>query len=392
LTLWKKALLGALCITLIQIALLLSMHPSDSLLVQYHRLYQWDSYHYGRIAIEGYFARSFDGRFYQESNVAFFPGYPLWIRFFQFLSQIRDVRIAAAIAAQICAVIFWNYFLLILLEWKLPISLITFGVAWIICHPASFFLVAPYSESLFLAALLGFLYWDRRSGKIAFAMTLLHGFIATGTRIVGALCTVVHAGFNILMAHSKIKRGLIVGLITSLGAFSFFLFAYLKWGTWTLYFDNEKKGWGVVPDYLAFLKPALYTPFVPNWRDPNQLSQISVPITVYSFSILIFAELYYRKLNKNNWKHMVQFYSCALPMIYITICGRMSVNFMSMIRYHFPIHVVLILPLLYSVHERGIHERGIKWFLRIASTVLILLFLYMQLELASLYVRGFWVA
>jgi len=41
------------------------------------------------------------------------------------------------------------------------------GALLIAAHPAAFFLVAGYSESLFLMALLGFIYWSTAEGRSA---------------------------------------------------------------------------------------------------------------------------------------------------------------------------------------------------------------------------------
>src|SRR6266478_1825937 len=66
-------------------------------------------------------------------------------------------------------------------------------------HPAAFFLVAGYSESLFLMALLGFIYWSAAEGSSAKFWAAVHGIVMSATRIVGIVCAafpLVHSVFQ----------------------------------------------------------------------------------------------------------------------------------------------------------------------------------------------------
>src|SRR5262249_32319183 len=64
---------------------------------------------------------------------------------------------------------FWTYVLLFLQRWRAPFPLVLAALLAVVAHPCAFFLVARYSEALFLLGLLGFLYWagsDRPAGRV----------------------------------------------------------------------------------------------------------------------------------------------------------------------------------------------------------------------------------
>src|SRR5256886_17661614 len=95
----------------------------------------------------------------EVSNVAFFPAYPAIARLFRDALQI-DTTTALLITAQLAAWGFWTYFFLFCERWKLSSTLRFFGALTIAAHPAAFYLIAGYSASLFLMALVGFIYWS----------------------------------------------------------------------------------------------------------------------------------------------------------------------------------------------------------------------------------------
>src|SRR5260370_8432821 len=93
------------------------------------------------------------------SSVAFFPAYPAIAALFHYGFNI-DTRTALLIVAQLAAWGFWSYFFLLCKRWNISAPLQVCGALLILTHPAAFFLIAGYSESLFLMALLGFIYWS----------------------------------------------------------------------------------------------------------------------------------------------------------------------------------------------------------------------------------------
>ena len=95
----------------------------------------------------------------EVSNVAFFPAYPAIAAVLHHLFHLSLYK-ALLITAQIAAFGFWSYFFLFCDRWKVSPVLQFFGALAILAHPTAFFLVAGYSESLFMMALFGFMYWS----------------------------------------------------------------------------------------------------------------------------------------------------------------------------------------------------------------------------------------
>ena len=123
----------------------------------------------------------------EVSNTGFFPAYPAlaWI-----LHRALDLEAedALLITAQAAALGFWIYFFLFGERWNLPFSWQLLGALAILAHPAAFFLITAYSESLFLMALIGFLYWSGAETRRGRVLAAIHGIVMSATRIVGLPC------------------------------------------------------------------------------------------------------------------------------------------------------------------------------------------------------------
>src|SRR5262249_20340493 len=151
------------------------------------------------------------------------------------------------------------YFFLFCERGKLSGTLSFFGALVIVAHPAAFFLIAGYSESLFLFALLGFIYWSGAGGRVAIIWAALHGMITPAARIVGIPC----AAFPVIrevftkgwMALRDPRRWLqdyggaiAVTIAATFGAVAFFLYCQVRWGRWDMYMLPQEAGWSIEPD------------------------------------------------------------------------------------------------------------------------------------------------
>src|SRR5690606_9731606 len=127
----------------------------------YDSFCRWDGNLYVQITERGYHGEPPGNPVnFQKSNVAFFPGYPLAARWLPgALGGTISYRTAMVLTAQSAAWGFWTYWLLFLARWGTPSRLAALVTTILALHPAAFFLVVAYSESLFLAAALGFLFW-----------------------------------------------------------------------------------------------------------------------------------------------------------------------------------------------------------------------------------------
>src|SRR5262249_14748632 len=141
---------------------------------------------------------------------------------------------------------FWTYFFLFCQRWRLSVPLQVFGALAIAVHPAAFYLVAGYSESLFLMALSGFIYWSTEQGRKARVLADLHRCTASASRIVGLPC----AGIPVVLALSRhgfrptknwrdqlapFRVPVLVAVVSTFGGIAFFAFCQIHWGRWDLY-------------------------------------------------------------------------------------------------------------------------------------------------------------
>src|SRR5438067_7988748 len=154
-------LLGLL-VTMAQLAVaVFLLAPEGPLSFRYNSLVQHDGFWFANIVDRGYqtIVPPINHKVMEVSNVAFFPAYPMFAGFLRWALNL-ETETALPLAAQLAAWGFWTYFFLFCQRWKISPSLRFFGALAIVAHPAAFFLIAGYSESLFLMALLGFVYWS----------------------------------------------------------------------------------------------------------------------------------------------------------------------------------------------------------------------------------------
>src|SRR5947209_955574 len=164
--------------------------PEGPLSFRYNSLVQHDGFWFANIVDRGYqtIVPPINHKVMEVSNVAFFPAYPMFAGFLRGALNL-ETETALPLAAQLAAWGFWTYFFLFCQLWKISPPLRFFGALAIAAHPAAFFLIAGYSESLFLMALLGFVYWSSSAeGGQAKIWAALHGVLMSGTRIVGIPC------------------------------------------------------------------------------------------------------------------------------------------------------------------------------------------------------------
>src|SRR6202043_1478827 len=157
-----KPLLAGLLLTLAQIAVAVCLlAPEGPLSYRYSTLIQHDSYWFANIVDRGYETTvpPISHKMMEVSNVAFFPAYPAIAAILHYGARL-SIYNALLVTAQAAAWGFWSYFFLFCERWNISPLLQFFGALSILAHPTAFFLVAGYSESLFMMALLGFMYWS----------------------------------------------------------------------------------------------------------------------------------------------------------------------------------------------------------------------------------------
>ena len=397
---------AALLLTAAQIAMAVYVAAPSEWTVgdRYTALIQHDSYWFANIVNRGFGTTvpPMDHKVMEVSNVAFFPAYPLLSNFIGSIFHF-DAYQALLVTAQLAAFGFWFYFFLFCQRWKLSPTLTFFGALAIVAHPAAFFLVAGYSESLFLMTLVGFIYWSGAEGRTAKVLAATHGFVMSATRIVGipcALAPVVRAVFANGWRAMRDVRGWVrrygpaiaLSFVATLGAISFFIYCQLRWSRWDMYMLTQEAGWAIKPDYLAFFKPANYHWLLPPLNDPRLASQLTTSITLVLFGAIALCEILPAIRRRTAFTTRAGIYFCAFVIFYISLAGVASVDLESMLRYEFCVHALIVLALLHYLHQLRTPPVLVRAFGMAAVALLSAAGLSLQGWYVWNFTRGNWVA
>src|SRR5213595_3694999 len=359
-----KPLLAGLIITLLQLAMAIGLlAPERPFSERYAALVQHDSHWFMNIIDRGYrtIVPPIDHKVMEVSNVAFFPAYPAIAALFRYGLNI-DTGTALLITAQLAAWGFWSYFFLFCKRWNVSPALQICAALLILAHPAAFFLVAGYSESLFLMALLGFIYWSTAEASSAKILAAAHGILMSATRIVGivcaafpVVCSLFQTGWRGLIEPRRWLRehGPAIGMtfVAACGAIGFFVYSQLRWGHWDIYMLTQAAGWGIIPDYLAVFKPSSYRWLVPALNNPTEASQMTMTLGGVLLLAMMLCELLPIIRRKFAWTTRVGFYFCAAVIYYVSVSGVASVEMESMLRYEFCVHALIVLAILHFLHQ-----------------------------------------
>lgn len=400
----------AVLITAVHVnVLVLGATPPGTWWERYHDFFGHDSNWFRHIIEHGYrtILPPSLGKNMDLSNVAFFPAYPLLAKALtNTLGVLTPTGLMLTCHLATCG--FWFYVLLLARRWQFGLAGTLAVVALIVSHPAALFTVTAYSESLFLMMLLGYVFWSHRTGPVAIALTAIHGFMMTATRIAGvpaAAWPVVHAsaqywrrgwpaseGSRFVPLIKACFRPLVVAAIAASGAASFFLYCHFRFGHWDLYMWTQERGWGVFPNYLALLHPSTYARLWPDWDVPWQVGQLSVPLTMLTFCSMLWWELRAKRQQRTKWRERAGLYFTGFVLFFIAVSGVWSVNLESMIRYQFCTHVFLMLA---GVHAwRDIQVRWPKLRRTTAALAIgaVILGAILQFRYAEIFALGGWVA
>jgi hypothetical protein len=369
----------------------------------YAELINWDGVHYQSVVAEGYHS-PLEPTAKRHGNVGFFPGYPVAAAAVMRLTGL-PLRLALPLTAQLCCWGFWTYLLLLCRRWGVPPRLALWGVLLLAAQPAAFFLVAAYSESLFLMTTLGFIYWSERRGPAAAALAALHGFAMTATRLVG-LPVVVYPLASLWLQADWRRRGaladvlrrsagpLLVGAVAALGVASYFVYCQIQFGRWDLYIKTQEAAWYVKPYAWALFSPRIFEVGLPELKrgvDPDFLSRAATLFLVLAFAALPALEVWRAtRRGDGSWRGRAALYLAAFLLFWGPLCGYWWDHFRSMIRYALPVLVLLVLAVLHGLARRGVAEPGPRVRLLLGAWAAVSVCL--QLALAFRYTHDHWVA
>ena len=354
-----KPLLAGLILTLAQLLIAVCLlAPEGPFSYRYSTLIQHDGYWFMNIVNRGYATTipPINHKVMEVSNVAFFPAYPVLATLLRRALSLETTT-ALLITSQVAAWGFWSYFFLFCERWNLSPTLQFFGAMSIFAHPAAFFLIAGYSESLFLMGLIGFIYWSGAEGRAAKIWAALHGMLMSATRIVGVICAaypIVAKAFREGASGLQDWRGIwsryrpafALTIAAASGAILFFLYCQVRWGHWDLYMLTQAAGWSITPDYLAVFKPSSYRWLLPALNNPTEMSQMSMTIGALLFVVIAICEFLPVVRRSSTLAIRAGIYFCAAAIYYISVSGVACVDMESMLRYEFCAHALIVLAVL----------------------------------------------
>jgi hypothetical protein len=398
-------LLAGCIVTISQVIIAVALlAPEKPLAERYSALVQHDSYWFMNIVDRGYqtVVPPIDRKVMEVSNVAFFPAYPAIAALVRKIFNLSS-EAALLITAQLAAWGFWTYFFLFCKRWKVAPSLQVCGTMLVLANPAAFFLVAGYSESLFLMTLLGFIYWSTAEGRTARVLAAVHGVVMSATRFVGIVCagfpvvrSVFQTGWRSLREPVKWLREnrAAVGLtcVAASGGIAFFVFCQLRWGLWDLYMRTQAAGWGIVPDYLAVVRPESYRWLVPALNDPTEMSQLSMTLGAVLFLAVAVCELVPALRRRADLPVRIGIYFCAAIIYYLSVSGVACVEMESMLRYEFSAYALIVLAFLNFLRQFRTPPIWVRAFGTAAVALVSAAGLCVQGWYVWNFTRGHWVA
>lgn len=357
-------LIGVFHLTLVLVAQLSAVIPLNHKFLGEVSLSNFDGVYYVLIAQNGYGA-------YQQ---AFFPLFPMLIRV---ISEVFNISaVASALLIVNVSLFTFLYMLMRFISLDFGKRIVLWTALFYVVFPTSFFLVAVYTESLFLALIISSFYFMRR-GNLLVASIL--GMFAAATRIVGVFLFPVFL-LELYLEHRKqknnklkliFKKSLPL-LIIPLGTISYMTYLYFKFGDALLFIHVQPAfGAGRSGSQIVLLPQVL-------WRYFKILTTIShtsfdfyialLELVIFTASIVALFFAWRRKINFG----YIFFSFCVI--LFPTLSGTLS----SMPRYTLAAFAIFIF--LGSIQSRA---------LRI---FLLILLLTTEGVLAALFMRGYFVS
>jgi hypothetical protein len=248
-------------------------------------LARWDSGWYQSVAVEGY---HYAGE--RESNVGFYPLYPLLARGLSSLARaaVFPTGIALSLVCLGGALLFAGD---LFAEWGGP-GMGAAGVAALLCYPTSFFLAAFYTESLFLLLAAATLWGARRerwavAGAAAFAVGL--------TRFNGFLLVPALAAYAVgsLRAPTKTRLPPILAVAAgAAGAAAYPIYLWKRFGDPLLYVHNKIAGWSVRPQPFWSLVSSTLHEVLAQIRRPDDPARVALEVGSAALFVLLTAALF----------------------------------------------------------------------------------------------------
>jgi len=219
------------------------LSPGDTPLSIWNR---WDASHYLRIAGNGYSAHGLSvGHFQLLSH--FPPLYPFFVAVLRFVSGAGTLEAgmflslsSGILAALLLACIAWR-------EFENPHIVLRSSILFHL-YPVSYFLITPYSESVFFVLIfVTFLLLRQRSGLLGTALSVS---ASIATRLLAAALLPVFV-FKVIRARRKATETILALCLPLMTLLSYFMLNKLVWGD-PLFFLQHVYTDPTIPRYPTF--------------------------------------------------------------------------------------------------------------------------------------------
>lgn len=324
----------------------------------------FDGVHYLRIAQNGYSS---------QYSQAFFPLFPLLVRFFSFVFPHipnLDTNVFTDPAYFYSGLILSNIFFLVslfvfykLIKLDFKENIVWWSIFFLLVFPTSFYFGAVYTESLFLLLAVSSIYLIRKK-QFFWGAVLIS--LSTTTRIFGVLLIPLYI---IEAVKSKKKLNLLWGLITPLGILIYMCFLKIAYND-PFYFLTSQPifGAGRTSGEIILLPQVIYR-YIKIFLTTNIFSLTFFNAFlefIFTLGLLTLLVLFVKKMRFSYWLFSV----CVL------LLPTLSGTFSSMPRYAL-LSFLLIPYILQEVKNK---------FLLMTVCVTV------GTILVTLFVRGYWVA
>lgn len=318
---------------------------------------RWDAESYLSIAENGYAST---GK--QRFLLVFFPLYPLLTAITALV--FRDYILSAFVvsgAASIAAGLFFR--LLVKLDY--PEKTAQKAVFFLFVFPTAYFLHIPYTESLFLALIIG-CFWAARTEK--WLATGILGFLACLTRVNGVILFFAVL-FEIREEYRRtdaVNRRWSAILLIPLGFFSYLALNYVVAGNALMFLAFQRENWS---KYLRFplegLREKYYTFLQQSPANSNIVGFQELFFIAIGLAAIVFG-----------WRHLRKSYRIWMIVNWLLFVSTSFV--LSVPRYTLTMFPIFILMALLARRD---------WRLDVLLTVWSLLYLAL---FSSLFVKGNW--
>ena len=182
-----------------------------------------------------------------QSNIGFFPGYPVAIRVVSRLTTLSHPRaalIVSVLSAALAAILLW-----FLTQSLVDRATAIRAVALFSFFPGAYVFSMMYSEGLFILLAIACLFGlSRRNWIVAGVAAALAGATRPNGFVLGFACA--WAAFFAIKRRRE-WRSLVAPLLTPIGILGYFLFLQRRTGNFLIWFEAERFGWDARFDFGA---------------------------------------------------------------------------------------------------------------------------------------------